>query len=312
MTQYGKPLAHQSSDLFLTDGGLETTLIFQQQIDLPEFAAFPLLSSNKGKDVLSQYFHSYAQLANKHRCHLILESPTWRASEDWGKKLNFDAAQLNAINHQAIDLLVQVRKEYDTNASYILISGCIGPRNDGYHPDSFMSAAQAKQYHQTQIDSFADTQADLITAMTITYPDEAIGIVLAAKEAKLPVVISFTVETDGHLPDGTSLQEAIAQVDLVTANYSSYYMVNCAHPTHFLAQLDNNHALKRLRGVRANASCLSHAELDEMEILDDGDPIDFGNQYQQIKQRLPHLNVVGGCCGTDQRHIEAIASTLNH
>ena len=312
MTAQQTALPHQTSTLFLTDGGLETTIIFHHHIDLPEFAAFPLIESDSGQELLNKYFNTYADIAEQFHCNLILESPTWRASKDWGEKLNYSEAQLDSINHKAIALLDKLRKDRQSSNGTLLVSGCIGPREDGYNPTHFMSSEQAKAYHQAQIQSFASTQADLVTAMTITYPEEAIGIAHAAKDAKMPVVLSFTVETDGKLPNGNSIEEAITQVDAATDHYPCYYMINCAHPSHFVNTLGNNETYNRIRGIRANASCLSHAELDEMETLDDGDPLDLGKQYQQLKQRLSHLNVVGGCCGTDQRHIEAIALALNN
>ena len=172
-----------------------------------------------------------------------------------------------------------------------------------------MSEGTAQRYHSTQIGTFTSTDADLVTAMTITYAAEAVGIARAAQEAGIPAVISFTVETDGRLPDSSSLEDAVDAVDRATGGYPSYYMVNCAHPRHFAAVLEAGGAwTSRLRGVRANASTRSHAELDEAEDLDDGDPQDLGREYRRLRVSAPQLTVLGGCCGTDRRHVQEIAT----
>jgi S-methylmethionine-dependent homocysteine/selenocysteine methylase len=144
----------------------------------------------------------------------------------------------------------------------------------------------------------------------MTYVDEAIGVTRAAQDAVIPAAISFTVETDGDLPSGQALGEAIEEVDRATDSGPAYYMINCAHPTHFDSVLDGGDWVGRIRGLRANASTCSHAELDEAEDLDDGDPQDLGARYGELRDRLPALNVVGGCCGTDHRHIGEICSVF--
>jgi homocysteine S-methyltransferase len=151
----------------------------------------------------------------------------------------------------------------------------------------------------------------MVSAITMNYPEEAIGIALAAKDAGMPVVISFTVETDGKLASGATIGEAITAVDLATGATPIYFMINCAHPTHFDNVLPEDEAwLGRIRGVRANASHKSHAELDEATELDDGDPDDLGRRYRALRRSLPRMNVLGGCCGTDHRHIAAIAEAM--
>jgi len=309
MSKYRNNLPQLSNNLFLTDGGLETTLIFHHDLELPEFAAFDLFKNKQGKQILREYFERYAKLAQQKKAGFILESPTWRASIDWGKKIGYTQSSLKKINKESIELLESIRNKYETTESPMSISACIGPRDDGYNPTDFMSINEATAYHETQINTFKNTAADFISAITMTYVEEAIGIVNAASYAGLPVVISFTVETDGHLPSGQTLKEAIEQVDRVTNNAPVYYMINCAHPTHFSSVLsDNQPWLQRIKGIRANASCKSHAELDEAIELDDGNPTELGYQYSDFKSRLKNLNVVGGCCGTDHRHIEAICN----
>lgn len=312
MAYYRHQLPQMSDDIFITDGGLETVLLFQQGWDLPDFAAFTLMDRPLGTEALHNYFNTYGALAQTYGMGLVLDSPTWRASADWGRRQGYDAAQLADVNQRAIALLQITRSIYSSPKNPIVISGCIGPRGDGYSPDNLMTINEAEQYHQPQIETFRRTAADLVSALTMTYPEEAIGIARAAHQAQIPVVISFTVETDGKLPTGLSLEDAIQTVDQATHGYPSYYMINCAHPIHFdRAILNQGPWVERIRGIRANASMMSHTELDESETLDEGNPQDLGERFYRLKQHLPHLTVLGGCCGTDQRHIEAICKTLS-
>ena len=307
MSKYRQDLPQLGDKFFLTDGGMETTLIFHQGFNLPEFAAFDLLKNAFGYQALTKYYRSYAQLAQQHQVGFILESVTWRASRDWGQKIGYSATDITAFNRLAISLLEDIRQEYETKASPMIISGCIGSRGDGYNPAELMNEMEAEHYHSEQIATFAKTNADLVTAMTLTYIEEAIGICRAAQKAQMPIVISFTVETDGKLPTGESLKDAIASIDRATNDAPIYYGINCAHPSHFSPVLQQGENwTKRIKMIRANASIRSHAELDEAETLDDGDPIELGIQHQKLKDLLPDLNIFGGCCGTDIRHVEQI------
>lgn len=308
MTRYRNALPQLGGELYLTDGGIETTLIFHNGLELPDFAAFHILKSTEGVAALHEYFRSYAEIARRFEAGLILESATWRASPDWAARLGYDTWELAEANRAAVRMLEEVRCNYESDSTPVVISGCVGPRGDGYLPSRVMSERQAQAYHREQIETFAETAADLITAITMNYADEAIGIARAARTASMPVVISFTVETDGRLPTGQTLGEAIRRVDEATDAYPAYYMINCAHPAHFERELAEGEGwTERVRGLRANASRKSHAELNESTELDIGDPIELGVDYARLRQRLPRLSVLGGCCGTDHRHIERIA-----
>jgi len=296
------PLAPER--IYLTDGGLETTLIFHNELDLPCFAAFDLLKDEAGRETLRDYYRRYADMAVESKCGFILESPTWRASRDWGRSLGYDEKRIAAFNREAIELMDSLRSEYENEDSHMVVSGSIGPRGDGYVVGQQMTVDESRRYHQHQVDSLVG--ADLISAITMTYVDEAIGIVKAAQRRGCPTVIGFTTETDGRLPSGMTLENAIQAVDEASANGPAYYMVNCAHFDHFSASLaDDAGWTQRIRGVRANASRMSHAELDEADELDDGDPQEFGHLCHQLHKRLPNLFVFGGCCGTDHRHVDA-------
>jgi S-methylmethionine-dependent homocysteine/selenocysteine methylase len=311
MAKYRNDLPQMSGDVFITDGGIETTLIFQEGLDLPYFAAFDLLKHDAGYSALRKYFATYAAIARKYSVGLVLESATWRASKDWGAKLGYTDKSLARANREAIALLDEIRNESENDKTKMVISGCVGPRGDGYNPASFMSEAEAERYHAAQVEVFRDAGADMVTAITMTYVEEAIGVARAAQAAGLPVVVSFTVETDGRLPGGRTLKDAIEQVEEATANAPAYYMINCAHPTHFeSAVVAGERWTARICGLRANASTRSHAELDEAQELDSGNPEELGKQYGELRGKLKNLNVVGGCCGTDHRHVEEICKAF--
>jgi len=306
--KYREDLPQVSADVFLTDGGIETTLIYLEGLELPCFAAFDLLRSERGRETLRKYFRTHATIARERGVGFVLESATWRASVDWGVKIGYSREAVVDANRQAIALLHELRAELETEEKPMPISGCIGPRGDGYKVETRMTAREAEAYHALQARVFAEAGADLVSAVTMTYVEEAIGIVRAARAARMPVVVSFTTETDGRLPSGQALGEAIAQVDAETGAGPVYYMVNCAHPTHFAEALTGlNGSAGRIRGVRANASTKSHAELDTSTELDIGDPADLAARCAALRGRLPNLNVFGGCCGTDHRHIAALA-----
>jgi S-methylmethionine-dependent homocysteine/selenocysteine methylase len=299
-------LAHLDG-VSLTDGGLETTLIFHDGFDLPHFAAFTLLADEAGRKAIASYYDAYLAVAEEHDLPITLDTATWRASSDWGARLGYSSEQLAEANRAAV---AAVRAAIERRPARAVVSGAVGPRGDGYVAGERMTADEARDYHGAQIDVLAGAGADLGSALTLTYVDEATGIARAAAEAGVPAVISFTVETDGRLPSTQPLADAIAQVEEATGGSPAYYMVNCAHPTHFAHVLDGAEPLERIRGVRANASSKSHAELDEAEELDMGDPDDLAAQIGALRAGLRRLTVFGGCCGTDHRHIAALAATV--
>lgn len=305
---YRANLPQMNGKAFLTDGGLETTLVFHDNIDLPLFAAFTLLEDEAGTQAIERYLRKYCELAIRDRKGFVLDTPTWRASKRWAGDLGVSQTRLRNVHAKAISGLQVLRGEYETAQSPFVINGVIGPQDDGYNPSQIMSVKEAETYHAQQIGWFDEFGADMVSAITMTYVEEAIGIARAAKTADMPSVISFTVETDGKLPSGQELRSAIEQVDRETGSAPAYFMINCAHPDHFAGALNGDPAWRhRIVGLRANASRMSHAELDNSEELDDGDPIELGEQYRALKTALPNLKVFGGCCGTDHRHVDAIS-----
>ena len=290
----------------LTDSGLETWLVFHRSVELPDFAAFALLDDPAGRELLAEYFRAHIRLAAEAGTGVVVETPTWRANADWGARLGYDSAALDRVNRDSVRFLRDLAGELDSVE--VIVSGNIGPRGDGYNPANLLDPAVAEEYHRPQVDSFVAAGADRVTMLTATHSGEPIGVVRAAMAAGIPAVIAFTVETDGRLPSGEALHEAIEEVDRATAGAALHFGINCAHPDHFAIALEEaSPAIERLELLRANASRASHAELDEAEELDDGDPVELGALYAGLVRAHPHLRVLGGCCGTDTRHIEAIA-----
>ncbi len=290
---------------YVTDGGLETDLIFHHGVDLPEFAAYPLVGSDEGRALLYSYYEEYAAIAMAAGTGLRLEAPTWRANPDWGERLGDDPTSLADANREAVTLLQSYAEAWRDRVPDIVVTGVVGPRGDGYAPGPAVDPDEAADYHAPQLRAFAEAGAVAVCALTLTDTGEAIGVVRAAADAGLPVTVGFTVETDGRLPTGPTLARAIETVDATAAPAS--FLVNCAHPTHVLPACDEpGDWTARIAGLRCNASTLTHAELDESETLDEGDLELLLASHRELEARLPGLEVVGGCCGTDARHVAAL------
>ncbi|MGC4174182.1 homocysteine S-methyltransferase family protein [Demequina sp.] len=288
----------------VADGGLETVMVFTEGLDLPAFAAFPLIYDDRGRDALRRYYRSFLEIADEHATAFVLSTPTWRANPEWAAALGYDLAALTKANADAVAFVRGIVGDREG----VTVEGVIGPRADGYVVGTQMPDAAAAEYHAHQISVLRGEGVDRVCAVTLNYPGEAIGMVLASRAAGLPAVISFTVETDGRLPDGTALADAIAEVDAATDKGAQFFMINCAHPTHVRHALGNDVTADRVRGLRVNASQLSHAELDAAEELDDGDPAQLGRDHATLRDLLPNIEVLGGCCGTDARHVREIVA----
>ena len=310
MARYRNALPQLSGGIFLNDAGLETDIIFNKEVEIREFAAHTLLPDPAGRNVLKTYFREFLSLANAKSAGFILDCPTWKAHMHWAGDLEATEEDIKQANLEAVAFAARLREEFSSNKQPIIINALIGPRGDAYAPDVDIAAAEAEAYHALQISWLKETEVDMVTALTFTTADEAIGTVRAAEAAGIPIVVSFTVETNGKLPTGEELGEAIQRVDAATDNATAYFMINCAHPDHFSSVIGDESWTRRIRGLRCNASRLSHAELDECEILDDGNPAELAKQYLEFKERMPWLNVFGGCCGSDFRHVSESADAV--
>lgn len=289
----------------LADAGLETVLVFEDGIDLPQFAAFPLVDSDEGRATLKRYYTPFLELARDRGVPLVLSVPTWRANPDWGTLLGYDGEALAAANRRAVAFMEELHNEFA--GAEVVIDGCIGPRSDAYAPTLVMDAGDAHACHAFQIETLASAGCEQVTALTLTYSDEAIGIVRAAKAAGIPVVVGFTVETDGRLPSGESLADAIATVDDATDGGGARLH-------------DQLRAPDALRGGSARGRVAYSDHRSSRECVHPqpcrarrgggapvGDPDDLAARYVAWRGDLPGLEVLGGCCGTDIRHVTAIA-----
>jgi homocysteine S-methyltransferase len=305
------PLPQTTGRMMLTDSGIETDVIFGAGRDLPAFALFPLLGDDEGQAILDRYYRDHLAVAAEHDVGYVLETPSWRSNSDWAQSLGYGQEASDALDRAGVAFMIAIRDSSPAVHGPMPLSGLLGPRGDGYQVGTVMTADEARQYHRHQVQVLADAGCDLISACTLTYADEGLGIALAARDCAIPVVLYFTVETDGRLPDGSSLRGAIEAIDTETGDYVSYYGINCAHPDHIAPVLDDEGDwLRRIGALRGNASRMSHAELDEMTELDSGDPADLAHHYLRLMRALPNVTVLGGCCGTDVRHIRAIASAV--
>lgn len=310
MPDYRAALPQLGGELFLADGGVETDLIFNKGIDIREFAAHTLLPDERGRQTLEDYFRGFLELAARLGTGFILDSQTWKAHGHWARALGSADEELREANRQSLRFVAALRDEFSDRCRAIVLNGIIGPRGDAYAPDQRHALEEAEEYHSTQVGWLAETEADMVTATTFTQSAEAAGLVRAARRAGMPVVVSFTVETDGRLPGGERLGDAIRAVDRATNSAAAYFMVNCAHPDHFFHVLDGSDWTRRIRGIRCNASRRSHAELDQCTTLDDGNPRELAASYAGLRRSMPWLNVFGGCCGSDLRHVTEVARAL--
>ncbi len=311
MAMYRHSLPQLGGGLFLTDAGLETDLIFNRGVEVPHFAAHTLLAHDEGRAHLADYFRGFLSLAWAHGAGFVLDTPTWKAHAHWAGDLGATERQLWQANRDAVAFALGLRNEFLGAGNAIVVNGIIGPRGDAYAPETAITATEAEDYHAQQLGWLAETQVDMVSAMTFTQSAEAIGFLRAARSVELPAVVSFTVETDGTLPTGQELGDAIVEVDRATRGSAAYFMVNCAHPDHFSDKLHSADWLRRLRGLRCNASRRSHEELDECPDLDAGNPCELGQQYGTLVARMPWVNVIGGCCGSDLRHVAEIAAAVS-
>jgi len=277
MARYRNALPQLSGGLFLSDAGLETDLIFNHGIEIPEFAAHTLLAGGSDRKAMADYFRTFLALAREHGTGFVLDSQTWKAHMHWADDLGASEDDLRAVNEDSIAFISGLRDEFSGNTGPIVLCGIIGPRGDGYAPDAEVEADEAERYHARQIGWLAETDVDMVSATTFNQASEAVGFVRATRAAGLPVVVSFTVETGGALPSGQPLAEAIEQVDAATESAAAYFGVNCAHPDHFFHLLEDAPWARRLRKIRCNASRRSHAELDACETLDDGNPTELAS-----------------------------------
>lgn len=298
-------LPHQTDQRFLVFAATGTDLIFNRGVELPGFASFPLVEDPDVQPIIVDQMRELMKVSAESELGCIIDTLTWMANRDRAAPLGYDADRLATLNRKAVALMCELREEDPRDD--VLVALCIGPSRDAYARLEPMNVETARAYHRVQIGSVADAGIDLVNACTFNQIEEAAGAVLAAKDCGVPISVSFVVETDGCLDNGTGLEQAIDRVDELTGNAAAYFMVNCAHPDHFSHVLTGH---PRLKGMAVNASRCSHAELDDATELDDGDPQELGAQVAQLVRKFPHISVIGGCCGSDFRHMREMAARV--
>lgn len=292
--------------LMTCGGGFETWLQYVDGFELRHFCAFELLNDPRGVECLRDYHRKVVEASVGNGFGVINEGLHYRSSRDWGELIGFSKDALEEINIRGIEFYRDFAREYETEETPMLVGGVIGPRGDAYNVGRTPDAAEAEDYHSEQIQTFKKAGADLVTAATFSSVEEVIGLARAARAAEMPVVISFFVARGGKLKGGETLEDAIAQVDAATGHAPAYYMVNCTHPTEFEPGLTEGDWTRRLGGFMPNAVAMETLDLCKLGHLEDGDPEELGGQMARLAERFPHINVWGGCCGTDGRHFGEI------
>lgn len=301
-----RPLPQLAGKLMSTAGGFETWMQYVDGFTLRHFCGFELLNDPRGVACLRDYHRRVIEAAIENGFGMINEGLHYRASRDWGERTGFSREALEEINLRGIEFYRDFAREYASADTPMLVGGAIGPQGDAYETGHIPDATEAEEYHAEQILTFRKAGADLVTAMTFSNVEEAIGLVRAAISAEMPVVVSFFVARGGRLRAGETLEEAIRRVDAATGNGPQYYMINCTHPTEFEAGLSPGDWSARLGGFMPNAVAMETLDLCKLGHLEDGDPEELGGQMAGLAQRFPHVTVWGGCCGTDGRHIGQI------
>ncbi len=304
-------LPQLSGKICLTEGGIETYMQYKKGHEFRHFCLFDLMNDAEAMADLRSYHEDLIAVALKHKVGAILDGIHYRTSRDWGTLLGYTKQELKDVVVRGIAFYKDLAEQHETADSPMPVSGVVGPRGDAYSLGKKMTAVEAEDYHSEQLETMQNAGADFATALTFSQVDEAIGVVKAAQALGFPVVVSFALGADGNLKTGISLAEAIEKVDAATQNGPAYYMVNCTHPVDFAPAFASPGLwTERVRGLRPNASSLAHGVLCQLGHLEEGDPVELGQQMADMAARFPHINVWGGCCGTDSAHIDQIARAV--
>lgn len=297
--------------LYLTEGGQETELMYKHGHDLPEFALYPMLDDPAAVSDLTDMYRRYLTVAAEHGFVPLMGGLDYRASPDWGAKLGYSLPQLAEFQLRSLDFLCSVAEPFRADLPEVLVAGVVGPRGDAYGHEHTMDADEAEDYHGVQLATLRQAEVDLVSGLTFADVPEAVGLARAAASAGLPLSVSFMVDRTGRLTTGSTLKDAVEAVDeQAGASRPDFYGINCSHPSELEAALVPGPWLERLRMLRPNASPADKQELCEIGHLESGDPAELGDQLAALGERLPQVDVWGGCCGTWDDHLRALAQRL--
>ncbi|MDX6699650.1 MAG: homocysteine S-methyltransferase [Solirubrobacteraceae bacterium] len=301
----------QPGVLHLTEGGQETELMYKHGHELPEFAMYPLLDDPRALADLTDMYTRYLEVAAAHGFVAVMGGLDYRASPDWASKLGISSDGLAEFQLRSIEFLRDVARPFQGQVPRILIAGIVGPRGDAYGRDRTITAAEAEEYHGVQIETLSRAGVDLVSAMTFNNVPEGVGLARAAAKAGLPLSLSFMVDPAGRLLTGPTLKDAVEAVDEQAGDARpDFYGINCSHPIEFEPALVDGPWLQRIRSLRPNASMAEKQALCQIGHLEAGDPEALGAHMGALARRLPHIDVWGGCCGTWDDHLRAIARRL--
>lgn len=293
--------------IYITEGGIETEILYKWGFELPEFSMYPLLDNADAMKTIHAMFDRVFAAAAAHDAGIVLAGLDYRASPDWAEKIGYSRDQLDAFIHRNIAFLKGRREAHADRVRDVYIAATCGPRGDAYGTGGTITEDEAEAYHAFQIAASKAAGADLVIGITFNNIPESIGFVRAAQDVGIPVGISLTLTPEGVMRSGPSLQQAVEEIDAATDGAAAWFGTNCAHPVEFEPALNGGAWTDRLRYVRPNASKMDKIALCKLGHLEDGDPEELGGQMADLKRRFPQADILGGCCGTDERHLGEIA-----
>lgn len=297
--------------LYLAEGGQETEIMYRHGHALPHFAMFTLLEKPQAVADMQDMYRRYLDTAASHGFAALIGGLDYRASPDWGDLLGYSREGLADLQLAAIEFLREVAQPYSDQLPDIRIAGCVGPRGDAYSLNQSITAEEAEDYHSVQIATLKQAKVDLVSAMTLNSVAEAVGIARAASTAGLPVCIGFTLDSRSRLQSGPTLREAIEAVDREAGDSKpDFFGINCSHPAEFEPALEPGDWIQRIRSLRPNAALMDKIELCQLGHLEEGDPRELGELMGDLARRYPHIDIWGGCCGTWDKHLDAIAGNV--
>ncbi len=304
----------KNSNAVITEGALLERLRRDQSVSLdPNIEHAGFIYDPYAGSVLEGLFRQYMDIGQKYDLPMIFCTPTWRANPERLAKAGI--GMVEQVNNDSFSFVDKIRKSYGEYSSKIFIGGLMGCKGDSYRPKEALEKNEATAFHRIQAKALADSGCDFLYAATQPAISEAVGIAAAMAECDVPYVISFLIMPDGKLLDGITLSEAIEQIDDKISPRPSFYMVNCVHPLVFKQALsksfnETENLRSRLIGLQANSSTKSPEELENLPYLDTTEPVEFSEYMLQLHKRFG-IKILGGCCGTDNRHIEEIARKLH-